>query len=175
MADSPDVIRRPPDAEGPIWELPFADDSFDHVVCPNVVHHVRDQASMISEWERVLKPGGTGFLFEALVRELHQVPDDYLRYTPFGMKAELEKRGLDVVWWKPTTDVFDVIRYCFLQAFQNFPSDRSADTEEWVRNEVFPRLSRWSEEYPSNLKNPAKSFPTGFLLEFRKPESLETT
>jgi ubiquinone/menaquinone biosynthesis C-methylase UbiE len=42
--------------------IPFADDSFDTVVCTFTLCSVNDQAQTLSELRRVLKPGGT-FLF----------------------------------------------------------------------------------------------------------------
>lgn len=38
--------------------LPFADASFDRVVCFDAFHHVRDQAATLAELARVLRPGG---------------------------------------------------------------------------------------------------------------------
>jgi len=38
--------------------LPFADYSFDMVICMEVLEHVQDMAGVISEVHRVLKPGG---------------------------------------------------------------------------------------------------------------------
>jgi ubiquinone/menaquinone biosynthesis C-methylase UbiE len=40
------------------YQLPFADHSFDKVICSEVLEHIPDYAAVIAEIERVLKPGG---------------------------------------------------------------------------------------------------------------------
>ena len=39
-------------------ELPFDDHSFDHVICSEVLEHIVDYDSVLTEIKRVLKPGG---------------------------------------------------------------------------------------------------------------------
>lgn len=44
--------------QGDGTKLPFADNSFDYIVCSEVVEHVPEREKMISEFNRVLAPGG---------------------------------------------------------------------------------------------------------------------
>ena len=39
-------------------QLPFADDTFDKVICSEVLEHIDDWRGVLAEIERVLKPGG---------------------------------------------------------------------------------------------------------------------
>ena len=39
-------------------QLPFADNSFDKIICSEVLEHIPDYRSVLKEIERVLKPGG---------------------------------------------------------------------------------------------------------------------
>jgi SAM-dependent methyltransferase len=39
--------------------LPFPDDTFDHIICSEVMEHIPDDAAAAAELARVLKPGGT--------------------------------------------------------------------------------------------------------------------
>lgn len=43
---------------GSIFGLPFADESFETVICSQVIEHIPDTESAVSELLRVLKPGG---------------------------------------------------------------------------------------------------------------------
>ncbi len=38
--------------------LPFADNTFDYIVCSEVIEHVPEREKMVSEFNRVIKPGG---------------------------------------------------------------------------------------------------------------------
>ena len=49
--------------------LPFDDNSFDLVCCCDVLEHVEDVAKVISEINRVLKPGGL-FIYDTVNRTL---------------------------------------------------------------------------------------------------------
>ena len=98
LVDDPRFLDVPHDARRcPPERLDHADASADLVVIPNLVHHVRDQAGMFAEAHRVLRPGGRVYVFEPLLRELHQEPDDYLRYTPYGLTDALVRAGFTPV------------------------------------------------------------------------------
>lgn len=45
--------------QGNAEQLPYPDETFDHVNCQGVIHHTPDTARCIREFHRVLKPGGT--------------------------------------------------------------------------------------------------------------------
>jgi len=69
--------------------LPYADASFDAVVCVDVLEHVADLAKVLSEVARVLRPGGL-FLFDTINRNpvarlaTVTIAEDILRLLPRG-------------------------------------------------------------------------------------------
>ena len=69
--------------------LPYADESFDHVVCVDVLEHVSDLTKVLSEVTRVLRPGGL-FLFDTINRNVVArlatitVAEDILGLLPKG-------------------------------------------------------------------------------------------
>jgi len=85
--------------------LPFTDDSFDLVICSEVLEHVREQNRAIEEVTRVLKPGRDlvvsvpRYLPEKICWTLseayHEASDGHIRiYTRKDLSARLEKAGL---------------------------------------------------------------------------------
>jgi SAM-dependent methyltransferase len=80
--------------------FPFADASFDSILCNQVLEHVFNPDEFLGEIERVLKPGGKLLLTVPFVWDEHEQPYDYARYSSFGLSALLEKQGLKVLQHK---------------------------------------------------------------------------
>jgi SAM-dependent methyltransferase len=94
---------------GDATRLPFADGTFDVVVTSEVLEHIQDDVTAISELHRVLKPGGTlGVTVPTwwpekinwmLSDEYHapKSPGGHVRiYSATELKAKLRSAGLDV-------------------------------------------------------------------------------
>lgn len=71
--------------------FPFADSSFDGVICENVIEHVADPKLLVKEIERVLKPGGRIGINGTNLHFTHGFPSHYFNPTEFGMKLLLEQ------------------------------------------------------------------------------------
>ena len=76
--------------------LPFRNDSFDAVICTEVMEHVPDYRRLLGEVARVLKPSGTVVLSVPFVFQYHPDPIDLIRLTPAGLSAEMVRAGFDV-------------------------------------------------------------------------------
>jgi SAM-dependent methyltransferase len=77
-------------------DLPFKTDSFDVVICTQVMEHITEPRAVLSEIARTLKPGGRLYLSAPQSWHQHQKPHDYYRYTSFGLRYLLEQVGLQV-------------------------------------------------------------------------------
>jgi SAM-dependent methyltransferase len=84
------------DAIAELTALPFAQSTFDAVLCTQVLEHVTEPYLVLMELNRTLKPGGRLYLTGPQSWHQHQKPHDYFRYTSFGFKHLLEKSGFQV-------------------------------------------------------------------------------
>jgi len=73
--------------------LPFADDSFDAGINIVTLEHVRQPAIVLREIARVLKSGAPFLIVVPMEWEVHQAPNDYYRYTRYGMAFLMIQAG----------------------------------------------------------------------------------
>ena len=87
-------------------ELPFADNTFDKVICSEVLEHIPDYRGALREIERVLKPGGLFCasvprrwpeqICWALSDAYYQTPGGHLRiFRSKELRQEIEQLGFD--------------------------------------------------------------------------------
>ena len=87
-------------------ELPFADDTFDKVICSEVLEHIPDYQGALQEIERVLKPGGLFCasvprrwpekICWALSEDYYNVPGGHVRiFRASALRREIEALGFD--------------------------------------------------------------------------------
>ena len=84
--------------------MPFEDETFDCVVCTEVLEHCPDPAAVLAEIRRVLKPGGATFVTTPFMLGLHDEPYDFFRYTPHALRLLGEQAGLAVDSVEPRGD-----------------------------------------------------------------------
>lgn len=77
--------------------LPFKDNSFEAVLCTQVLEHIREPERVLKELHRVLKPGGQLILTAPGNSEEHQIPYDFYRYTSYGLQYLFEKAGFEIL------------------------------------------------------------------------------
>ena len=82
--------------------FPFADGSFDGVLCNQVLEHVFSPDDFLREVARVLKEGGRLLLTVPFVWDEHEQPRDYGRYSSYGLAALLARNGFELLQARKT-------------------------------------------------------------------------
>ena len=77
--------------------LPFEDESFDIIICSEVLHQVKNLNNTINEIRRVLKKNGKIFATLVFVHGEHDIPTDFLRFTSFGAKKIFEENKFAII------------------------------------------------------------------------------
>lgn len=83
-----------PDIVGDVMALPLPDASEDAIICLAVLEHVPRPWDAMREMHRVLKPGGSLFLYVPFLSPYHAMPGyygDYFRFTEDGLRSLSEK------------------------------------------------------------------------------------
>jgi SAM-dependent methyltransferase len=81
-------------------DLPFESNTFDTIVCFEVLEHVFEPERIVKEMFRVLKPGGKIMLTTPFIWNEHEIPYDFGRYTYFGLNHLFAKNGFKVIHQK---------------------------------------------------------------------------
>jgi len=76
------------------------DRRFNCVFCSGVLEHVDDFMKAVSEIGRVLAPGGVLLLGVPFRQPIHSIPDDFWRFTPYGIEYML-KKDFQIIEIKP--------------------------------------------------------------------------
>ena len=82
--------------------LPFKENLFDTILCIDVLEHVPNPHQMIAELVRVLKPGGVLILSTPFFFYLHESPNDFTRFSKFGLINLFQNNKMSVIDLKPT-------------------------------------------------------------------------
>ena len=73
--------------------IPYEDNSFDLLICTQVLEHAENPEKVLSECNRVLKGGGKAFFSMPFMYPEHEIPYDFQRYTQFKHAKNLKENG----------------------------------------------------------------------------------
>lgn len=108
------------DAVADLTRLPFRSDCFG--ACINIVtlEHVREPACALREIARTLAPRAPLLLVAPHEWEVHQAPNDYFRYTRYGLAYLLESAGFVEMDIRPVGGYFRLLARRLLNGLQFF-------------------------------------------------------
>jgi SAM-dependent methyltransferase len=127
--------------------LPIADGKYDLIACTQVLEHVREPEKVLGEFHRILRVGGELWLTAPFYFEEHEVPNDYFRFTQFGIKHLLEKVG------------FQIRKLEWLEGYSGTLSYE------------FMKIARMLPIHPGAYGHPILCMPISFIAIFLKPFS----
>lgn len=79
------------------FQFPFNSESFDSILCNQVLEHVFNPDQFLREISRVLRSKGKLLITVPFVWDEHEQPYDYARYSSFGLRSLLEKSGFKII------------------------------------------------------------------------------
>jgi len=71
--------------------------SFDTILCSEVLEHVARPCSAAAELARVMRPGGFVVVTAPHLSRVHEAPNDYHRFTKYGLIELATSAGLEVI------------------------------------------------------------------------------
>lgn len=132
-------------------QLPFAAESFDTVLCTEVLEHVPDPKLVLDELVRVVRPGGRVILTVPFLYQIHEEPYDYWRFTVFGLRNLLRSRGLEVKYiglrGGPMEVIADSMSKFMLAKFAKLRTKRP----RWIAGMLWASLAKFFVFIPQSL------------------------
>lgn len=114
------------DVKADICDLPFADNSYDIILCNHVLEHIPDDTKAMQELFRVLKPGGMAIL---------QIPQELDRETTFADDSITDQKERAKIFGQ-----YDHVRIYGRDYFDKLRSIGFTVIEEDYTNKITPEL-----------------------------------
>ena len=111
----------------PLHKIPIADNTFDAVLCTEVLEHLERPRESVKEIYRVLKPCGKLFLTVPMAHAEHQAPHDFFRYTSYGLRSICQEAGFKNISITPFGGMFVRWAYELPDCKSIFPVLRTND------------------------------------------------
>lgn len=78
-------------------KFPIEENSYDTVLCINVLEHIFNYQNVLSETHRILKPGGEMVVAVPFLIQVHPSPRDHWRYTEYTLNRIFTDAGFSRV------------------------------------------------------------------------------
>ena len=146
----------------------FEKSSFDYIFIPNVLHHHPNPFELLNYSQNGLKKGGYLYIFDAILREQHQKPDDYIRFTPDGIKYALEKNGFKIKEIFTSNSPVEALLYTMDQIVQyDLPGELLNDIKN-LKELVTTKYEKTLHRNYTNLIRKHTSFPIAYSVLAKK-------
>lgn len=109
-----------------LTEIPVDAESYDAILCSQVLAHLPKPDAALAEMVRVLKPGGKLWLTAPLFFEENEKPYDFHRFTRFGLTAAMQRAGLEIEQLEPLEGYAGTLAYQLAMAYYKMPTSPKA-------------------------------------------------
>jgi SAM-dependent methyltransferase len=90
-----------------ITAIPEPDESFDAILCSEVLEHIPEPTKALDEFARLLRPGGVLILTAPFASLVHMAPYHYMTgFSRYWYEEHLPRRGFRIVELTPNGDWF---------------------------------------------------------------------
>lgn len=100
--------------------LPFENETFDSVFSSEVFEHVFNLETILKEINRVMKPGAIILFTCPFIIAEHEIPNDFGRYTSFGLQDLLKRNGFEIVYYKKLGTTIESAMQILLSYFDSY-------------------------------------------------------
>lgn len=97
-----------------VGEITKVAGKFDYILCTQVLEHLKEPEAAFAEFKRLLKPGGKIFLSTNFIYQIHMAPDDYWRFTEYGLKYLGKTAGFKVEKLEQQGGIFQALAYLLI-------------------------------------------------------------
>lgn len=153
------------DVVGKIEKIPFSENSFDSIICTQVLGDVFDLENAFRELNRVLKPGGVALITENLFDPLHSEPRDFWRFTQHSLRRLSENAGFRVKVLEHRGGYWSMMAQLKARYWIEL---LDAHRKSWLARplssvfKICGTLARWLDRQDQSAAN--KKFTHGYLL-----------
>ncbi len=110
------------DFVGDMAQINVESQSFNAILCTQALHAHREPAAVLSEFARILKPGGQVLITSVFAYEPVDEPYDCFRITPHGLKSLLETSSLVLERYENIEGYLGTLAYQCAYAWRSLPS-----------------------------------------------------
>jgi len=86
--------------------IPRPDNTYDAIVCTQVLEHVEFPQKVVHEFYRILKPEGKLFLTAPQGARVHGEPYHFFNFTEYGLASMFKQAGFDIIFIRPNGGYF---------------------------------------------------------------------
>ncbi|MBI5928572.1 MAG: class I SAM-dependent methyltransferase [Chloroflexi bacterium] len=168
-----------------INSLPFPSETFDAVLCTEVLEHINNPKMALAEISRVLKYNGFLILSVPFLYRIHEEPHDYYRYTPFALEDLFSHQSLELCHLWPRGGILSVcldINLRFVGGLAKQGIDKLKVLPHWIREPllwIFVNLPQYFSKtmifflhnrFPAlaNRLDSAEHFTLGYVVVCKK-------